>query len=540
VQTLQSSDPRSAGDYAIVSRLGRGAMGTVYLARSRGGRLVAIKMITDELADDPGFRERFRREVAMARSVGGFWTAAVVDADPEAPRPWLATEYVPGPTLQQAVAEHGPLPELAVRRLAAGLTEALAAIHAAGLVHRDLKPSNVLLGTDGPRVIDFGVSQGPERSTLTATGVFFGTPGYSAPEQITGEQVGPATDVFALGGVVVFAATGAAPFGDGEPHALLYRAVHGEPDLRRVPAGLCDVILACLARDPGARPTTAQLLTRLAGDASPPTSAVWLPEPVQTLVRRYHTELSEQGVLSPLPTGSAGAPAEPPAGRPPTLRYTEHVAAGHPSVPEAARQPAPTPKTASEPAPASTPKAAPKTAPKTAEAPASTAQDGTRFQTSPRAAGLWGVGCVLGALFLSNVAGRAPGAGARLVAFLGFVVLLVLAVRMLLAALRPAACLRLTTEGLVVTRGRAETRLPWSGVSRVRVVDERSRPWLVVWLADGAPVPTALGGGVFQRYHGGLRVHPVAHQRSARRRAREVRELRAALAWYAPRVYDSN
>ncbi|GDY33313.1 serine/threonine protein kinase [Gandjariella thermophila] len=532
MQTLRSSDPRSVGDYAIVSRLGRGAMGTVYLARSRGGRLVAIKLISAELADDPGFRERFRREVAMARSVGGFWTAAVVDADPDAPRPWLATEYVPGPTLQQAVAEHGALPELAVRRLAAGLTEALAAIHATGLVHRDLKPSNVLLGADGPRVIDFGVSQGPERSTLTATGVFFGTPGYSAPEQITGGQVGPATDVFALGGVLVFAATGAGPFGAGEPHALLYRAVHGEPDLRRVPAGLAEVVAACLSRDPAARPTTAQLLARLAGeDAAPPTSAVWLPQPVQTLVRRYHTALSEQGMVSPLPNGSTPAAGSPPGhpapAKPPTLRYTEHAPpnATPPALPEPTPQQAPPKQTAQQQAP---------------PPPARTAQEGTRFQTSRRAAVLWSAGCALAALYLAGVADHGAGPVMRLAAFVGFVALLVLAARLLVSALRPAAGVRLTAEGMIVTRGRAEARLPWSAVSRVRVVEQGSRPWLVVWLTEGAPVPAPMGGGIFQRYHGGLRVHPVAHERFRRRRAREVRELRAALAWYAPKVYDSN
>jgi len=208
VHGLRPGDPERIGGYTLLGRIGSGAMGAVYLALSRGGRPIAVKVVRAELGDDPGFRERFRREVEAVRSVGGFWTAAVVDADLDAAQPWLATEYVPGPSLQEAVCSRGPLPVDAVRHLAAGLAEGLAAIHAAGVVHRDLKPANVLIGANGPRVIDFGISRALAGSTLTAAGHLLGTPGYLSPEQISGGPVGPASDVYALGGLLVFAATG--------------------------------------------------------------------------------------------------------------------------------------------------------------------------------------------------------------------------------------------------------------------------------------------------------------------------------------------
>jgi len=205
---LDKADPKRLGPYVLLGRLGSGGMGRVYLGRSRGQRLVAIKMIHAAYAGDPAFRSRFRREVTAARTVGGFWTASVVDADPDAPTPWLATEYVPGPSLAAVIAANGPLPEESVWVLAAGLAEALAAIHAAGLVHRDLKPSNVLLATDGPRVIDFGISLAAEATSLTAVGSAIGTPGFLSPEQANGGEVGPASDVFSLGAVLAYTATG--------------------------------------------------------------------------------------------------------------------------------------------------------------------------------------------------------------------------------------------------------------------------------------------------------------------------------------------
>ncbi|WP_309474650.1 serine/threonine-protein kinase [Streptomyces ipomoeae] len=210
------SDPMKIGPYKIVGRLGSGGMGWVYLGRSPSGREVAVKVARPELAAEPEFRERFAREVAAARVVSGAYTAAVVDADPEAELPWLATLYVPGPSLAEAVRADGPLPEDQVRRLGAGLVEALQAIHAAHVIHRDLKPANVLLASDGPRVIDFGISRVDGAPGLTRVGIVVGTPSFMSPEQIRGAQVGPPSDVFALGGVLVYALTGRPPHGSGK------------------------------------------------------------------------------------------------------------------------------------------------------------------------------------------------------------------------------------------------------------------------------------------------------------------------------------
>jgi eukaryotic-like serine/threonine-protein kinase len=229
---LAGGDPRQVGRFTILGLLGEGGMGRVFLGRSPGGRAVAIKVIRAGLASDPAFRARFSREIAAARAVGGFYTAPVVDADTTGPQPWLAVAYVAGPSLLDAVAASGPLPPPAIRRLGLGLAEALQAIHAAGVVHRDLKPSNVLLAADGPRVIDFGIARAAESSSLTRTGTIMGSAGFMAPEQITGAGVGPAADVFALGAVLTFAATGQGPFGEGPTAALAYRG-----GVRRAGAG---------------------------------------------------------------------------------------------------------------------------------------------------------------------------------------------------------------------------------------------------------------------------------------------------------------
>jgi tetratricopeptide (TPR) repeat protein len=249
-------------------------MGRVFLGRSAGGRPVAVKIIRDDLASDPDFRVRFGREVAAAKRVGGLFTALVIDTDVDSPVPWLATAYVAGPSLADAVNEHGPLPPASVLSLAEALAEGLSAIHAAGLVHRDLKPSNVLLADDGPRVIDFGISRAAEASVLTRTGLAVGTPGFMSPEQAEGGEIGPASDVFSLGGVLVFAATGVAPFGTGSTAALLYRVVHSTPQLDAVAPPVRLIAERCLAKDPGQRPAPAELLAEL-GDVDFTTN--WLP-----------------------------------------------------------------------------------------------------------------------------------------------------------------------------------------------------------------------------------------------------------------------
>ena len=260
---LQPQDPQRIGPYQLIRQLGSGGMGRVYLGRSASGRLVAVKVIRAELAADPGFRARFRREVAVAQKVDGLYTAAVVDADADGPVPWLATAYVAGPSLAEAVESYGPLPASSLCALAAGLAAGLSAIHAAGLVHRDLKPTNVLLADDGPRVVDFGLAQAVEANALTQAGTIVGSAGYLSPEQVTGEHVGPPCDVFSLGAVLTFAATGRLPFGAGDEIAMLYRVIHSPPDLDGVPAEVLDLVGRCLAKDPGERPTAADLLAEL-------------------------------------------------------------------------------------------------------------------------------------------------------------------------------------------------------------------------------------------------------------------------------------
>jgi serine/threonine protein kinase len=265
------------GPFRLTGRLGSGGMGQVFLGRSAGGRPVAVKVIRADLAANEEFRTRFRHEVEAARLVNGLYTALLVDADVTGPVPWLATAYVSGPSLADAVTAHGPLPVESVLALAAGLAESLQAIHRAGLVHRDLKPANVLLADDGPRVIDFGISRAMGDSILTLTGAVVGSPGFMSPEQAEGRESGPPSDVFSLGGVLAFAATGQPPFGMGPTPMLLYRVVHGTPNLDEVPDTVRPLIADCLAKDPGARPTTAEILARV-GDTHP--GVDWLPGPL--------------------------------------------------------------------------------------------------------------------------------------------------------------------------------------------------------------------------------------------------------------------
>jgi eukaryotic-like serine/threonine-protein kinase len=273
MEGLRPGDPQRVGRYRLLKRLGTGAMGQVYLGQSPSGRLVAVKIIRAELADTASFRQRFRQEVKAARRVSGIFTAPVVDANPDAPQPWMVTAFVSGPSLTEAVANWGPMPVTTVLMLAAGLAEGLSAVHAAGVVHRDLKPSNVLLASDGPRIIDFGISRSAGSVGPTQAGGIIGSPGFMSPEQAMGEPVGPPADIFSLGSVLAYAATGAPPFGDGPPSALLYRAVHGEPAIRDLPPQLRPLVARCLLPDPAARPTTDELLGELS--AAVPTQG-WL------------------------------------------------------------------------------------------------------------------------------------------------------------------------------------------------------------------------------------------------------------------------
>ena len=260
---LSPEDPREIGPYRLLGQLGSGGMGQVFLGMSAGGRPIAVKVIRTELAADPEFRARFRREVAAAQKVSGLFTALVVDADLDGPTPWLATAYVAGPSLTEAVRDNGPLPVSTVLALAAGLAESLSAIHAAGVVHGDLKPSNVLLAEDGPRVIDFGISQAAEASPATGPHLMIGSPGFMSPEQVMGAELSPASDMFSLGAVLTFAASGQGPFGSGSNAAVMSRLVNSPASLEKVPREVRGLIGNCLAKHAGDRPTPRELLDQV-------------------------------------------------------------------------------------------------------------------------------------------------------------------------------------------------------------------------------------------------------------------------------------
>ncbi|MFF0811164.1 serine/threonine-protein kinase [Streptomyces albogriseolus] len=353
---LGIGDPQTIGGYRLLARLGAGGMGQVYLARSDRGRTVAVKLVREELARQEEFRARFRQEVRAARQVGGDWTAPVLDADTEAAVPWVATGYVAGPSLQQVVGhDHGALPERSVRILGAGLAHALKDIHAAGIIHRDLKPSNVLVTIDGPRVIDFGIARALETVTdggLTLPhspkgvggapiGALVGSPGFMAPEQVRGDRITPACDVFCLGSVLAYAATGALPFGTANSgvHALMFRIAQEEPDLTQVPEGLADLVRACLRKDPAARPTLDEVLARTGAEdtvADGRSRDPWLPGALVAQLGRHAVRLldaedpeapgpGEPGGDAPAEHARAAddgaapppdAPAPPPPGRP--------------------------------------------------------------------------------------------------------------------------------------------------------------------------------------------------------------------------------
>nr|WP_107047209.1 serine/threonine-protein kinase [Streptomyces sp. NRRL F-2664] len=338
-EALGPDDPGTVAGYRLSARLGAGGMGKVYLSHTPGGRPVAIKVIRPEFAEDPEFRRRFAQEIRSAQRVQGLYTAPVIDADTDGPHPWLATAYVPGPSLAAAVAAHGPLPVETVLLLVAGIAEALQVIHGAGIVHRDLKPSNVLLAADGPRVIDFGIAHAADATSLTGSGVFVGTPAFMAPEQAAGRGVGPATDVFALGQVAAYAAVGAPPFGEGPSHGVLYRIVHEQPELSDVPPRLTELVTRCLAKDPADRPSVAEViaLCRTANDATS------LRRPEDWLPAAVTAEISARSA-APAPDLTPPPPAHPPtamaataggaAPYAPTVQGTGQAPQGPPPAPQ--------------------------------------------------------------------------------------------------------------------------------------------------------------------------------------------------------------
>ena len=365
METLQPDDPVELGTYRLLRRLGAGGMGRVYLARSPGGRTVAVKVVRPDLAADDDFRDRFRHEIEIAKAVSGRFTAPVVDADPDAPLPWLATSYVLGPDLTDVIAAHGALPEHTVRALAAGLAAALQEVHAAGLIHRDMKPSNVLLAADGPRVIDFGIARAVDGNRMTQTGVVVGSPGYMSPEQALGENIDTASDVFSLGAVLAFAATGRGTFGHGAAsHAsLLYQVVHGEPDVEGVPQQLLGLVRACLAKDPAHRPVPAEIVAALAPQGVEGILSDWLPSAVASTIATHAAGILDleapqqpQPVVAasfgPAPAMTNGTPQSqgtPQSPGTPALGYGYPQAPGYGGAPAAAAQGSPAPGYATPP-----------------------------------------------------------------------------------------------------------------------------------------------------------------------------------------------
>ncbi|MEI5521713.1 serine/threonine-protein kinase [Streptomyces brasiliscabiei] len=320
---LRREDPRVVGSFRIHRRLGAGGMGVVYLGSDRRGQRVALKVIRPDLAEDQEFRSRFAREVSAARRIRGGCTARLVAADLEADRPWFATQYVPGPSLHDKIAEEGPMTAADVAAVGAALSEGLVAVHEAGVVHRDLKPSNILLSPKGPRIIDFGIAWATGASTLTHVGTAVGSPGFLAPEQVRGAAVTPATDVFSLGATLAYAATSDSPFGHGSSEVMLYRVVHEEPQLRGVPDALAPLVRACLAKDPEERPSTLQLSLRLKeiaareaqgmADVRPPAPRTDPDRPSGRLAEQYVEQrtLRQPPETRRTPPGQSGAPGTP-------------------------------------------------------------------------------------------------------------------------------------------------------------------------------------------------------------------------------------
>ncbi|MFJ7589646.1 serine/threonine-protein kinase [Streptomyces sp. NPDC097617] len=381
---LSADDPHEIGGYRLHARLGSGGMGVVYLAYTPGGRPIALKAVRREFAADPEFRERFAQEVASARRIHGLFTAQVVDSGEDDRTPWLATAYVPGPSLHQVVQRHGPLPVRTVLLLVAGIAEALQEIHRVGVVHRDLKPANVLIAGDGPRVIDFGIARAADAAALTGVGLRIGTAAFMAPEQALGHPVTSATDVFALGALAGFVAGGVPPFGNGPESGALYRVVHEHPDLGRIPHELHDLLSWCLAKRPEDRPTTADLIAAVQAHPlvgpRPQFTEGWLPRPVLAEVggRKEPTDGPERpgapghrepsvppvSCVPPVPehlqaTMAAPGSAYPAPGPGGTMPYAPAPIPGStepaPTAPASAAAPAPVPAPAPAPAPASAP-----------------------------------------------------------------------------------------------------------------------------------------------------------------------------------------
>ena len=347
---LRREDPRVVGSFRLHRRLGAGGMGVVYLGSDKKGQRVALKVIRPDLAEDQEFRSRFAREVSAARRIRGGCTARLVAADLDAERPWFATQYVPGPSLHDKVADDGPLGAADAAAVGAALSEGLVAVHEAGVVHRDLKPSNILLSPKGPRIIDFGIAWATGASTLTHVGTAVGSPGFLAPEQVRGAAVTPATDVFSLGATLAYASTGDSPFGHGSSEVMLYRVVHEEPQLHGVPDALAPLVRACLAKHPEERPSTLQLSLRLKeiaareaqglADARPPAPrAAEADRPTGPLSDTYPDPQRTQR----RPRSSSGAAGAPMRGNAPSRGGGPRPTGGLPSRPNGSR-PTPAPR----------------------------------------------------------------------------------------------------------------------------------------------------------------------------------------------------
>ncbi|MFH8801586.1 protein kinase [Streptomyces sp. NPDC017936] len=351
---LRREDPRVVGSFKLHRRLGAGGMGVVYLGSDRKGQRVALKVIRPDLAEDQEFRSRFAREVSAARRIRGGCTARLVAADLDADRPWFATQYVPGPSLHDKVADDGPLGAAELAAIGAALSEGLVAVHEAGVVHRDLKPSNILLSPKGPRIIDFGIAWATGASTLTHVGTAVGSPGFLAPEQVRGAAVTPATDVFSLGATLAYASTADSPFGHGSSEVMLYRVVHEEPQLHGVPDALAPLIRACLAKNPEERPSTLDLSLRLKEiaareaqgltDARPPgPRAAEADRPTGRLVDSSYPQRTLRQPGTPVPRGGAPSSrgAVPPRGATPSRGGSGSRPGGVPSSSRSGARPTP-------------------------------------------------------------------------------------------------------------------------------------------------------------------------------------------------------